>query len=355
VAGVIVRTAINMGYHREPSPAIPVLQAEYRRRIWYSVISMDEIFSFNGGFPYMTPVRYSDTAEPRNLHDWELTEDMTELPPSRPLSEPTPVTYQIVKSRLTQALGRVADYNWGPGSYESLVEIDHILQSTYHNFPPQMKVSALDDGGAVCTMADFSNLSLLVNFLKGSCILHRRSLTKSRVDARYCFSRDRCVSAALDILSLQQRLAHPFYKTSQVRQIFTLGAMVLFLELGLRQKVPDPNASPASGVLLQALEECCASWAKAASAGHTEAARIHRFLARLLSGFRPDDPNAQSSAQAMSFQPVPLSEGEAAVPAWLNMSNGIFDFGKELSNVDFDWVRPLPLLLCCLMYVIEEC
>lgn len=136
--------AINMGYHRDPSKlsSISILQAEYRRRVWLSIISMDDMASFQVGFPRMTPAINSDTMDPRNLHDWELSDDMTVLPPSRPLTERTPVTYMIVKGRLFRALGRIIDFNNNPilGSYKTVLEIDNSLYEAHQNFPPHLKV-----------------------------------------------------------------------------------------------------------------------------------------------------------------------------------------------------------------------
>ena len=88
MTGVIVRAAINMGYHRDPSQSssISILQAEYRRRVWLSVIGVDDMASFIVGFPRMMPEIYSDTMEPHNLHDWEFSDDTTVLPPSTPLT-----------------------------------------------------------------------------------------------------------------------------------------------------------------------------------------------------------------------------------------------------------------------------
>ena len=79
----------------------------------------------------------SDTLEPRNLRDWELSNDITVLPPSRPLTESTPVTYLSVKGRLMRALGRVADFNNAlmPCSYTELLEIDSSLQEVFENIP----------------------------------------------------------------------------------------------------------------------------------------------------------------------------------------------------------------------------
>lgn len=50
MTGVTVRAAINRGYHCDPfrCPGTSVLQAEYRRCIWLSLISMDGAASFLG-------------------------------------------------------------------------------------------------------------------------------------------------------------------------------------------------------------------------------------------------------------------------------------------------------------------
>ncbi|RYP78350.1 hypothetical protein DL771_000535 [Monosporascus sp. 5C6A] len=267
MTGLVVRAAINMGYHRDPSqsPGISLLQAEYRRRIWLSVISMDDMTSFLGGFPRTTPALYSDTMEPRNLHDWELSENTTVLPPSRPLSEPTPATYLIVKGRLFRALGRVADFNSAPSlrSYETVLEIDRAVYDAYQNFPPYMVVAPVrDNSGTVRDMTNFSNLSLVGMYHKGMCILHRKFLAQGGIDGRFKFSRDRCISSALALLTFQQGLEPSFYRLSQTRQMLALAATILLLELELRRRVPDTEAVPESGVLLQALEKSLRTEAK---------------------------------------------------------------------------------------------
>ncbi|KAK6083227.1 fungal specific transcription factor domain-containing protein [Seiridium cupressi] len=138
MTGVVVRAAINMGYHREPSlsSGISVIQAEYRRRIWLSVTSMDDMASLLGGFPRMMSAVYSDTKEPHNLLDSELSQHTTSLPPSRPLTEETPMTYLIIKTRMFRVLGRVPDFHSAPslGSYDTVLDIDQALHEIYQNF-----------------------------------------------------------------------------------------------------------------------------------------------------------------------------------------------------------------------------
>lgn len=152
-----------MGYHLDPSNSsgISILQAEYRRRTWLSVISMDDMASFLGGFPRTGSALHSNTKEPRNLHDWELSEENTIVSPSRPLTEPTSVTYLIVKGRLFCALGRIADINSAPGpvSYETVLEVDNAVEDAYRNIPPQMRGDSMVD--SPITVSNSSNLGLM--------------------------------------------------------------------------------------------------------------------------------------------------------------------------------------------------
>jgi predicted secreted protein len=96
LAGMMMRMALQQGYHRDPSlhRNISIFQGEMRRRIWSGVSQHDLLFSVQIGLP--KAIRYSecDTELPRNIHEEELYEDMKELPPSRPLTEETEVSYQ---------------------------------------------------------------------------------------------------------------------------------------------------------------------------------------------------------------------------------------------------------------------
>lgn len=344
MTGVVVRTAINMGYHLDPSnsPGISVLQAEYRRRTWLSVISMDDMASFLGGFPRTGSALHSDTKDPGNLYDWELSEKATVPPPSRPLTEPTPATYLIVKGCLFRALGRVADVNSAPGpvSYETVLEVDRAVHDAYQSVPSHMQVaSMINDHNSPTPASHSSNLGLLCMYHKGMCMLHRKFMAKGGVEGRFKISRDRCISSALALLEFQHSLQPSFYRISQTRQMLTLAAMVLFLELELRRQTPDPEASPDSVSLLQALEQSCSRWAEAVGVCD-DARRVHRFLEGMLASSYAGDGTDTGSSQTTSPQaPVDFS--------WPSMesksSTWDVSVGDYLSTVDFDWVS-VPLL-----------
>jgi len=338
MCGVIIRTAVSQGYHRDPSlsPGISVLQAEYRRRAWSAVVSIDDMASFIGGFPRMMSSLHADTAEPRNLHEWEMVEGMEALPPSRPLAEKTPTTYLIVKGRLCRALGRVTDFNGTPGlgPYETVLEIDRALQDSYDNFPPHM-IPASDTAGRVSirNRADFSNLALLCMYHRGMCVLHRRFLARDRAGGRFRLSRDRCVASALALLGFQQDLEASLHGVAAIRQLLTLAAMVLVLELEVRRKVPDAEAAPDADVLLRALEESVVRWSLAADT-YDDARKVHEFLGRIVSGFRTGQTGGGAGT---------TSTGEPGPPTWqedpgTGLSAPVFSFEEDLATMDFDWV-----------------
>lgn len=344
MTGLVMRAAINMGYHREPAAAssgISVLQAEYRRRTWCSVVSMDNMASFLAGLPRTMSGVYSDTLEPRNLHDWELSEGMAALPPSRPFTEATDATYLIIKARLLLELGRVADLNSNPtfSSYDTVVDIDRALHDVYDSFPPYLKVqqlpvSAVDFGiPQIGDLANFSNLSLVCMYHRGVCRLHRRFLAVGRSEGQFQLSRDRCISSALELLAFQNRLVPAFYRISQTRQMVMLGSMVLFLELALRRKAaPDEDDMvPASSFLLQALETSSGLLSDAIYCCE-ETRKMHQLLVGMLSSFGAGP--AQMAAQEPLDQPLSL----ISTPPFDFFAGG-FPLDKDWSEMDMDWVR----------------
>lgn len=340
MTGVVVRAAINMGYHREPPQhsGVSVLRAEIRRRIWSSVMSMDNMSSFLGGFPRTLLSVYSNTMEPRNIHDWELSEDISALPPPRTLAEHTSVTYLIVKGRLFSALSRTSDVNYGhdPASYETVLDIDRALHEAYQNIPPQMQMPPIDANGnppPIKTRASISNLSLMVMYHKGMCALHRRYLAKSRSDARFTLSRSRCIASALALLGYQRCIEASFYENSEARQMLILAAMILSLELELRHRAPETEPEPDNAALLQALERARDGWAEAMGATD-EAGKVHRFLAGVLARFGGSGPATASSHQGVLL----LSPETPFGFPGLGAPDGGFALEKGVDNVDFDWV-----------------
>ncbi|KAL7787768.1 fungal-specific transcription factor domain-containing protein [Trichoderma ceciliae] len=96
--GFVVRMAMSMGLHRDPSefePRMTVFQGEIRRRVWFTVMDMDLHMSLAANMPCLTRDGDYSCRPPRNLDDNELFPEMTELPPSRPLDQVTDNQLQV--------------------------------------------------------------------------------------------------------------------------------------------------------------------------------------------------------------------------------------------------------------------
>jgi hypothetical protein len=97
--GLIVRTAIRMGYHRDPSrfPNISPFEGEMRRRVWLIIIHLDAKAATEMGLPRMIQKDQYDTKEPRNLLDKDFGENSLQIPPSRDDSRPTIMLYILTR------------------------------------------------------------------------------------------------------------------------------------------------------------------------------------------------------------------------------------------------------------------
>jgi hypothetical protein len=169
LAGVITRLAMRSGYHRDSKmfPNITPFQGEIRRRVWSFVRQADLLFSFQVGLPNMIRSTDSDTELPSNLYDDDFDEDCKELPPSRPLSEPTPISYLIAKARLSYAFGRVIEQSSAISntSYENVMEVDAELRQARDLIPPHLKVRPMEE-------CQLDPCSLIMSRFAVSCFKH---------------------------------------------------------------------------------------------------------------------------------------------------------------------------------------
>ncbi|KAL4962947.1 Zn(II)2Cys6 transcription factor [Aspergillus stella-maris] len=321
MTGVLVRAAVNMGYHRDPdhTPSLSMLQAEYRRRVWLSVVSMDEVASFLSGFPCMTSALNSDTKEPRSVHDWELDSETSVLPPSRPPPESTPATYLIVKGRLFHALGKIIDFINGPNpdDYGRVVEIDRLLYETWSHIPPHIKLEVRQvERIHLKSPADHSNIQLVCMYHHGVCRLHRRFIR--RADS---ISRARVIASSLELIKYQRLLQPSWYAFSRTRQMLAPAAMALMLELETRRRLPGSQSMFSTSHLLEALRSAVGYWANALSSCD-EAAKIYRLLDEMLRAYEAADEITPK--HSVVFQP-----GSIELPDR--------DFSLVLAEKDIDW------------------
>ncbi len=145
--GYIVRNAMSMGLHRDPSefgPRMTVFQGELRRRLWFTILDIDVHMSIALNMP--TSVREGDFTcrPPRNLDDIELFETMRELPPSRPIDQITDNQLQVYGAMTLPVRMKVAHLVNNIDSirdYQEVLDVgaklDRFLEDINYLFPRQ--------------------------------------------------------------------------------------------------------------------------------------------------------------------------------------------------------------------------
>ncbi|KAH8677887.1 fungal-specific transcription factor domain-containing protein [Xylariales sp. PMI_506] len=110
--GIIVRMAMTMGLHRDPSEfpqKISPFWGELRRRLWFTILELDIQMCIQCNMPAC--IRESDYTcrAPINIDDDELHPDMTELPEGRPIDQPTDSQIQVFAASTLSARFKVID------------------------------------------------------------------------------------------------------------------------------------------------------------------------------------------------------------------------------------------------------
>ena len=335
LVGMIVRLAMRMGYHRDPKyfGGITPFQGELRRRVWTFVRQSDLLFSFQIGLPSMIRQGDCDTELPRNFFDDDFNEDTQVLPPSRPPSEPTPVSYMRAKAIMSFAFGRVVErlHLVTSLTYDETMELDQHLRECLADLPPHLRMKSLDecasDPGAL-VMQRF-NLSILYH--KGQCVLHRKFLTKARENNRYAHSRRTCIDSSMELLSHQATLhyeSNPGHRLHGMKVLissltaadFLLAAMIVALDLycssDSENTGPDSEdvytwGSDRRSDMIRALEVSLEIW-KETQDQSIEALKASTVLTVTLNKMHSTRPQQGSTAQNLfSFPGISNSNGNS--------------------------------------------
>ncbi|KAL4879252.1 hypothetical protein BJY04DRAFT_220369 [Aspergillus karnatakaensis] len=323
MTGVVVRAAVNMGYHRDPdhTPSLSVLEAEYRRRVWLSVVGMDEVASFMSGFPRMIPAINADTKEPHNLLDSDLTHETASLPASRPETEITPASYMIAKGRLFTGLGEIIDFITGPSAdnYARAFEIDQYLENTYWNLPSHLRLDAAQlTSDSLTTPTDYSKLQLMFLYHHGICTLHRKFIRKDHNEPSWHISRSRCISSSMAIIDYQGLAKPLLYTYSRNRQMIARAAMTLLLELESRRQGPKIESEVETAAILQSFEKAVSLWSSASSSCD-EASKMYKVLNNMLRSYKAADEANASLLPGFENDAVPFEDDLLHIPEGMSI------------------------------------
>jgi hypothetical protein len=255
--GVILRVALKMGLHRDASnfSFISPFEAEMRRRIWSNIYVFDVLTSFAIGLPGMIRQIQSDTKTPRNLLDTDFGPESLELPPSRPSSELSPVSYSIAKAAIVKIFAKAADVSHSvePPDYAEVQKLSAELDLVHENIKPPLNYTPMQEWILDPPPVIFNRFKLEIIYQKSRCVLHRRYLLHPPAGKAEQQSRMECVDAAMKILHHLEDIfvatqpggqlsTMPFFFSARANDDFLLAAMILCLELTNSEKYPEQKA-----------------------------------------------------------------------------------------------------------------
>lgn len=247
LSAIIMRLAMRMGLHRDSKPykSVSPYQGEMRRRIWNFIHSADILLSFQCGMPCMVNSADTDTELPRNLYDEEFEENSMELPPARPLTQNTPMSFMIVNGSLTFVLGKILEESNRLAStpYEVIMKLDEDLREVRNDIPQNLRLKSMEDSALDSASLIMQCFTIDLIYNKSQLILHRKFLSRSRDNPRFAYSRRTCVEACMEMLRHQIALHTECQPRGRLHSIswsvtssivmadFFLAAMIICLDL----------------------------------------------------------------------------------------------------------------------------
>ncbi|KAI0385597.1 putative C6 transcription factor [Hypomontagnella monticulosa] len=132
-AGSLVRTAVYMGLHRDPSrlPKATTYVTEMRRRLWNTILEVSLQLSLNSGGPPFISLDMFDTGPPGNFDDEQLN---TEDPVPKPEDQFTQTSVALALRQtfpVRLAIAKFLNDHGALGTYGETLRLDADLRASY--------------------------------------------------------------------------------------------------------------------------------------------------------------------------------------------------------------------------------
>lgn len=353
ILGITIRLAMRMGIHRNSNahPGLTPFEDEMRRRLWGTILMFDTLHSFQLSLPPSIGQIDWDCSIPRNIHNNEFGPDSTELPPPRPLSEHTEVTYIILKTRLLLVLKEIMNLITYKEqlSVEDIHKCETALSEAHATVPPFLRVSLAEESVSVSATIQSHRIAFDRVYQLSRCMLYRKFLLRARTDLSIKQYRLFCVDAALKLLHHQTALfanfkpmfspaAMKYYQLNHPTLDFFVAGMVIALDLyyGLKDvctvaSIPSPQPSedfPTNVEMTAALQTSNQFW-EMLKDDSVEAAKAYGIFSFIL----------QKVGRSLLPAEIGLggnAAGQGAFEPEMMFSNDAF--GSPGTGLEFDWV-----------------
>lgn len=217
-----------------------------RRRLWHFLVQLDYLASFHVGLPAMVSAIESDTALPHNLRDDDFGEDSTTIPPGRPETELTPMSYVLSKGRIILVFGKVVAFanRLVAPPYSELLVLNEALDQASNKVATPLRMVPLHLAITDANEVIIQRFMIATLYQKTRCVLHRRYITSAPGTETF-LSKQIALEAATQLLDYQSQICdavqpngllskETWFINSLAVHDFLLAATMIYLALSLR-------------------------------------------------------------------------------------------------------------------------
>lgn len=220
--------------------------------------------------------------------DEDFDENTKELPPARPDTEYTHMTYPTFKAGICKLFGLVARqaHALTEPTYDEVMDLDSQLAAKFDAMPPFMKVRPLEECVTDPPYQVIQRFGIAALYHKAICVLHRRYLVEKGFRKEHDYSRRRCLLAALALLEYQNSVfeatkpggmlsQNGWFVSSLAMHDLLLAAMVVYLVIqndhyaepgGAFDWTRKDTVLPSKTQLMEALKRSYRIWTEVAVA-----------------------------------------------------------------------------------------
>lgn len=198
-AGALLRKAIYMGLHRDPShlPQTTLFEAEMHRRIWNTILEVNVQSSLTSGGPALISLDDFDTSPPRNFDDDQLE---VHNPISSSSEEMTQASFAIALRRtFPRRLAVVKFLNdvGSSGTYKETLQLDAELRTAYRELGRTLRACKKSTGSSSSSHYETKAIDFLMH--RYFCALHIAYFGPALRGTTYAYSQKSVVESSLKL------------------------------------------------------------------------------------------------------------------------------------------------------------
>ncbi|KAL3470327.1 hypothetical protein BJX99DRAFT_264319 [Aspergillus californicus] len=225
-AGSLMRTAMAMGLHRDPTkfPALSFLQSEIRRRLWATVLELALQDSLDSATPLLVPGNF-DTSAPSNVNDRSLDQDTATIPVTEPADRFTDTSiqlllYESVRLRI-HALEVMHEHK--NQSYQRALELGSQLTATCRKATAFFLSAKVARTGTGLEPTEFHAKFLDIQLQRYILAVYTPFMVQARNDPQYYYARKACLQSAMAIASYAGTINLPSDTLDEPARLFIKG------------------------------------------------------------------------------------------------------------------------------------